>query len=46
MADINTKKELARINTGGPGIMGLKIFNGKLWYVNATANTLMRVEPK
>lgn len=44
--DINTKKELARINTGSPGIMGIKINNGKIWYVNATSNTLMTVNPK
>ncbi len=44
--DVNTKKELDRLNTGSPGIMGIKIFNGKLWYVNATNNTLMTVIPK
>ena len=44
--DVNTKKELARVNTGKPGTLGLKIYNGKLWYVNALENTLMRVDPK
>ncbi|MFM9944449.1 MAG: hypothetical protein ACKVQB_04380 [Bacteroidia bacterium] len=44
--DVNTKKEMARINTGSPGIMGIKIHNGKLWYVNATNNAVMIVEPK
>lgn len=44
--DVNTKKELARINTNKKGIMGLKFYNGKLWYVNAIDNTLMTVNPK
>ena len=44
--DVNTKKEMARINTGSPGITGIKIKNNKLWYVNATNNTLMAVTPK
>lgn len=44
--DVNTKKELARINTGTKGIMGLKIYNNRLWYVNAIDNTLMQVVPR
>ena len=44
--DIDTKKEMARINTGSPGITGIKIKNDKLWYVNATNHTLMLVTPR
>jgi hypothetical protein len=45
--DINTKKEIARINTGKAGIMGIKVGpEGKLWYVNATSNEVSRVDPK
>lgn len=42
-----TKEELARINTGAESIMGIKTDkNGFLWYVDADANTVMRVDPK
>jgi len=38
--------ELGRIATGTPGIMGIKIGpDGKLWYVNATNSTLVRLDP-
>ncbi len=38
--------ELGRIATGAPGIMGIKIGpDGKLWYVNATNSTLVRLDP-
>lgn len=44
--DINTKAEIGRINTGKQGIMGIKIGpDGKLWYVNALKNQLIRVDP-
>jgi hypothetical protein len=44
--DINTKAEIGRINTGKSGIMGIKIGpDGKLWYVNALRNQLIRVDP-
>ncbi|TXI15469.1 MAG: hypothetical protein E6Q66_03090 [Pedobacter sp.] len=43
----NTKKELARVNTGKPGIMGIKADNnGQLWYVNGTTNEVVRVDPQ
>ena len=42
-----TKVELARINTGAQSIMGIKADkDGKLWYVDAEANTVMRIDPK
>ncbi|MDI1234644.1 MAG: hypothetical protein PSX81_10205 [bacterium] len=45
--DLTTKKELARINTGKAGIMGIKADKaGKLWYVNALSNELIRIDPK
>lgn len=44
--DIKSKAEIGRINTGKPGIMGIKIGpDGKLWYVNALLNQLVRVDP-
>lgn len=43
----NTKKELARVKTGKPGIMGIKADNnGVLWFVNATTNEVVRLDPK
>lgn len=42
-----TKQELARIATGAESIMGIKADkNGRLWYVDADANKVMRVDPK
>jgi hypothetical protein len=42
-----TKEELARINTGDSGIMGLKADkNGVLFYVNADENLVSKVVPK
>lgn len=42
-----TKEELARVSTGAESIMGLKADkNGKLWYVDAEANKVMRIDPK
>lgn len=44
--DIATKKELARINTGKPGIMGIKLGpDNKLWFVNASSSEIFRVDP-
>lgn len=38
--------ELGRIQTGTAGIMGLKIGpDGKIWYVNATTNQVVRIDP-
>lgn len=38
--------ELGRIPTGTPGIMGIKIGpDGKIWYVNASTNQVIRLEP-
>lgn len=45
--DINTipATELGRVQTGTPGVMGVKIGpDGKIWYVNATTNEVVRVE--
>ncbi len=37
--------ELGRISTGTPGIMGVKIGpDGKIWYVNATTNQVVRID--
>ncbi|REJ84294.1 MAG: T9SS C-terminal target domain-containing protein [Bacteroidetes bacterium] len=37
--------ELGRIVTGTPGIMGVKIGpDGKIWYVNASTNQVMRLD--
>ncbi|HRH38252.1 MAG TPA: T9SS type A sorting domain-containing protein, partial [Flavobacteriales bacterium] len=46
--DINDPNfsELGRIQTGAPGIMGIAVgFDGKLWYVNASTNSLVRIDP-
>ncbi len=44
--DVNTKKELARIQTGSAGITGIKVGpSGKLWYVNSLKNELIRLDP-
>jgi hypothetical protein len=44
--DIDTHKELNRINTGTKGIAGIKIGPaGKIWYVNALNGELRRVDP-
>lgn len=41
------KNELARINTGAKGIMGIKMDpNERLWYVNALTNEVVRVDPR
>lgn len=38
--------ELGRISTGAPGIMGIAIgYDGKIWYVNATTHSLVRIDP-
>ncbi len=38
--------ELGRIPTGTAGVMGVKIGpDGKIWYVNATTNQVIRLEP-
>lgn len=43
----NSKKELARVKTGKPGIMGIKAdSSGILWFVNATTNEVIRIDPK
>lgn len=40
-----TGVELGRIVTGTPGIMGIKIGpDGKIWYVNATTNEVVRID--
>jgi hypothetical protein len=44
--DVNSKKQMARINTGSPGITGIKVYKNRLWYVNETQNTLMVVSPR
>lgn len=41
----STGVELARLQTWAPGIMGVKIGpDGKIWYVNATTNQVVRLE--
>ena len=38
--------ELGRIATGAPGIMGIAVgFDGHIWYVNASTDALVRVDP-
>ncbi len=45
--DINTKSEIGRIATGNKGVIGIKVGpEGKLWYVNALRNEVVRVTPK
>lgn len=45
--DVNEKKEIGRINTGHQGVIGLKVDpEGKLWYVNALRNEVVRVIPQ
>ena len=37
---------MGTIATGQPGIMGLKIgYDGKIWFVNKTLNTVVRIDP-
>jgi outer membrane protein assembly factor BamB len=39
--------ELARINTGFDGIMGLEVdIDGKLWFVSSKTSEIYRVEPQ
>jgi len=39
-------EELTRISTGSSGVMGLVVGpDGRIWYVNADNNTVMRIEP-
>lgn len=45
--DINTKQELGKINTGKKGIMGVTLGpDQKLYYVNALANEVLRIDPQ
>lgn len=45
--DINSKKELGRIQTGNKGITGIKIGNdNKLWFVNSIYNQLVRIDTR
>ena len=38
--------EIGRIATGAPGIMGMALgYDGHIWYVNATTNSLVRLDP-
>lgn len=40
-----TATEVERIQTGTPGIMGVKVGpDGKIWYVNATTNEVVRLD--
>lgn len=44
--DVSSKKEIGRVRTEKPGITGIKIYNGKLWYVNALEHTCNVVKQK
>lgn len=45
--DINTNTLLAKIETGKPGIIGIKIDrHNKLWFVNALTSEVYKVEPR
>lgn len=45
--DKEGQNELDRIDTGEKGIIGIKMdSNGKLWYVNALTNEVVRIDPK
>ncbi len=45
--NVNEKKEIGRINTGNPGILGLRLGpDGKLWFVNEKTNQVIRIDPK
>lgn len=45
--DINSKQEIGRIATGNAGVVGIKVGpEGRLWYVNAQTNEVVRVSPK
>lgn len=42
----STLSEMGRIKTGSKGIMGVKVGpDGKIWYVNNAANTVVRIDP-
>ena len=46
ISSAKTPVEKGRIKTGAAGIMGLTIApDGKIWYVNFTANTVVRIDP-
>lgn len=45
--DVNQKKTIGRISTGKKGIIGIKIDpQGRLWFVNALTDEVIRVQPK
>lgn len=44
--DVNSKQEIGRVRTEKPGITGIKIYNGKLWYVNAREHTCNVIKQK
>lgn len=45
--NLTTGFEIGRINTGKPGIMGIKADNaGKLWFVSSKTNEVFRIDPK
>lgn len=42
----STPTLMGTISTGQPGIMGVKIgYDGKIWFVNYTQNTVVRIDP-
>lgn len=45
--DVNTKQEIAKVNSGNKGITGIKKGpDNKLWFVNALTNEVYRLEPR
>lgn len=44
--DVNTRAEIARINTGNTGLTGIVYGLGKLWFANQTTNAIYVIEPK
>ena len=44
--DMETKKELKRLETGQSGIMGIVLGpDGKLWFTNASTSKIIRIDP-
>lgn len=44
--NVDTKKEIGRVDTGNPGITGIVHGQGKLWFTNQSTNGVYVVEPK
>ncbi len=44
--DVESKKEIGRVDTGNSGLTGIVFGNDKLWFANQTTNAIYVIEPK